>query len=47
MTLCDKGRGGQNWPKKRYVIVERPPMCVPMISINDLNGILLYATKKK
>ena len=25
MTLCDKGgEGGQNWPKKRYVIVERP-----------------------
>ena len=22
VTLCD--RGGQNWPKKRYVIVERP-----------------------
>ena len=24
VTLCDRGRGGQNWPKKRYVIVERP-----------------------
>ena len=24
VTLCDKGEGGQNWPKKHYVIVERP-----------------------
>ena len=24
MTLCDKGERGQNWPKKRYVIVEWP-----------------------
>ena len=25
MTLCDRG-GGQNWPKKRYITVERPLM---------------------
>ena len=33
MTLCDKGGGGQNWPKKRYVIVERPLIGVPDLHV--------------
>ena len=34
VTLCDKGRGGQNWPKKRYVIVERPQRCLSWATVS-------------
>ena len=36
MTLCDKGEGGQNWPKKRYLIVERPLIVFTFKELKEL-----------